>query len=201
MGLIVTQDLTNTESQNIYEIIRSIWTVTWHVMISRNYFEMFKEWWSFCGYIYVCVHQGQFCSLGDVWQRLGHIRWSETGVRKRLPSCHVWRPGVLLSIVVCSGQGPQQRTMGPKMWGMPRLGNPVLETHVEVAVGQMIGWRYLLQGVPGWLSGLNHFLWLGSWSWDPRIESRVGLSARRGACFPLSLSACLSAYLWSLSVK
>ena len=60
-------------------------------------------------------------------------------MRKTLSASGVWRPGVLLSLIVSSGQGPQQRTLGPKMWGMPRLGNPVLETHVEVAVGQMIG--------------------------------------------------------------
>ena len=87
----------------------------------------------------MCVAQGQFRSLGDMWPRLGHIRRSEAGVRKTLSASGVWRPGVLLSILVSSGQGPQPRTMGPKMWGTPRLGNPVLETHVEVAVRQMTG--------------------------------------------------------------
>ena len=50
-------------------------------------------------------------------------------------------------------------------------------------------------GAPGWLSGLSLCLWLRSWSQGPGIEPRIGLSAQQGACFPLSLSACLSAYL------
>lgn len=54
-------------------------------------------------------------------------------------SPHVWRPGVLLSIVVYSGQRPQQRMMGPEMWVMPRFCKPVLETGVDVAMGSMIG--------------------------------------------------------------
>ena len=54
------------------------------------------------------------------------------------------------------------------------------------------------RGAPGWLSGLSQCLRLKSWSQGPGIKSRIGLSAQQGACFP-PLSACLSAYLWSLS--
>jgi len=45
-------------------------------------------------------------------------------------------------------------------------------------------WRY---GTPGWLSRLSGCLRLGSWSQGPGIESRIGLLARRGACFSLCL--------------
>ena len=55
-------------------------------------------------------------------------------------------------------------------------------------------------GAPGWLSGLGLCLRLGSWSQDPGIEPLIGLSLSGEPASP-SLSACLSAYMWSLSLS
>ena len=53
-------------------------------------------------------------------------------------------------------------------------------------------------GAPGWLSGLSHCLQLRSWSQGPGIESCIGLTARWGACFLLSL--CLPFCLLGISL-
>ena len=67
----------------------------------------------------------------------------------------------------------------------------ILSKQIEEKVNEL--------GALGWLSRLSLCLRLRSWSQGPGIETCIRLSALWGACFLLSLSACLSAYFWSLS--
>ena len=76
--------------------------------------------------------------------------------------------------------------------GIPKVGEGI----VRVADLRMLkGWStWVAQWVKASAFSSGH---------DPKVlESRpVSGSAQQGACFPSSLSACLSAYLWLLSVK
>ena len=77
-------------------------------------------------------------------------------------------------------------------------------THWAIQAPQCAHILKVTVGPPGWLSELS--LWLLilaqvmiSGSWDPALHR--ALCSAGSLLPPLSLSACLSAYLWSLSVK
>lgn len=72
----------------------------------------------------VVLTQGRFCLLGDICQCLEMFLVVTTGGGVLLASIG-WRPGLLLNVLQCTGEPPQQRISQPKMEIVLRLRNPI----------------------------------------------------------------------------